>query len=414
MHKKLKLVKESTDVEEYWDATEIDGRAFMNLMKFNFGTDSKGNNYIVTNDAYEIGRFRADSDEEAKKKFREEFLKESVLTEDIEDNKEKEEEIEQTEEELEDTLDSEENQEENPVEEESELDKQLDDLRKVLVDLNLNLYQVTSKEDPNNSIYIIGKVAEDNNDTLMLIDTKPEEHEEVQIEDEPIETEIEDKEPDLKESDSNRLTWEEFEKIMEDACAEGKDIKGVIVFKPESFDKEYSEKSRSYEVSSDNKYWNPEKTGNSLFGYCLDGTDQGARLDWYMHSIPKDNLGKRWEVDYCYLQDTINESEENDVIEPDEKEEPVEDKSEASEERFDFVVLPKTFAEINELNPRYGEDLTPDHEAIMDYLMNCLIEIDPEAAEEIQDELAGDNLETAEELPLPADIENPEEEEDII
>lgn len=412
MHKKLKLVKENV-TEKYWDATEIDRQGFVSLMKFNFGTDSKGNNYIVTNDNNEAGRFRADSDEEAKKKFREEFLKESTLTE-AEDEEEKEEEIEQTEEELEDTLDSEENQEENPVEEKSELDKQLDELRKVLVDLDLNLYQVTSKENPNNSIYIIGKVAEDNNDTLMLIDTKPEEHEEVQIEDEPIETEIEDKEPDLKESDSNRLTWEEFEKIMEDACAEGKNIKGVIVFKPESFDKEYSEKSRSYEVSSDNKYWNPEKAGNSLFGYCLDGTDQGARLDWYMHSIPKDNLGKRWEVDYCYLQDTINESEENDVIEPDEKEEPIEDKSEASEERFDFVVLPKTFAEINELNPRYGEDLTPDHEAIMDYLMNCLIEIDPEAAEEVQDDLAADNLETAEELPLPADIENPDEEEDII
>lgn len=313
MHKKLKLVKESTDVEEYWDATEIDGRAFMNLMKFNFGTDSKGNNYIVTNDAYEIGRFRADSDEEAKKKFRKEFLKESVLTEDLEDNEEKEEEIEQTEEELEDTLDSEENQEENPVEEESELDKQLDDLRKVLVDLDLNLYQVTSKEDPNNSIYIIGKVAEDNNDTLMLIDTKPEEHEEVQIEDEPIEPEI------------NQEEVEQTEEVLD--------------------------------------------------------------------NVP---------------------NEENDIVEPDEKEEPVEDKSEASEERFDFVVLPKTFAEINELNPRYGEGLTPDHEAIMDYLMNCLIEIDPEAAEEIQDELAGDNLETAEELPLPADIENPDKEEDII
>jgi len=316
MHKKLKLVKENA-TEKYWDATEIDGQGFVSLMKFNFGTDSKGNNYIVTNDAYEVGRFRADSDEEAKKKFREEFLKESTLTEaedDEEEEVEKEEEIEQTEEELEDTLDSEENQEENPVEEESELDKQLDELRKVLVDLDLNLYQVTSKEDPNNSIYIIGKVAEDNNDTLMLIDTKPEEHDDIKIEDEPIEPEINQE--------------EEIEQ--------------------------------------------PEEV---------------------LDNVP---------------------NEENDVVEPNEKEEPVEQELETPEERFDFVVLPKTFAEINELNPRYGEDLTPDHEAIMDYLMNCLIEIDPKAAEEIQDELAGDNLETAEELPLPADIENQEEEEDII
>ena len=315
MHKKLKLVKENA-TEKYWDATLIDKKLFKQLLKFNFGTDSKGNNYIVLNDNNEIGRFRADSDEEAKKKFREEFLKESTLTEAEDDEEEKEEEIEQTEEELEDTLDSEENQEENPVEEKSELDKQLDELRKVLVDLDLNLYQVTSKEDPNNSIYIIGKVAKDNNDTLMLIDTKPEEHDDIKIEDEPIEPEINQEE----------------------------------------------------EVEQ-----------------------------------PKEGL------------DNIP-NEENDVIEPDEKEQPVEDEQELEtlEERFDFVVLPKTFAEINELNPRYGEDLTPDHEAIMDYLMNCLVEIDPEAAEEVQDDLAADNLETAEELPLPADIENPDKEEDII
>ena len=309
MHKKLKLVKESTDIEKYWDAILIDEKLFKQLLKFNFGTDSKGNNYIVLNDNNEIGRFRADSDEEAKKKFREEFLKESTLTEaeDDEDDEDNEEEIEQAEDDLEDTLDSEEDQEENPVEEESELDKQLDELRKVLVDLDLNLYQVTSKEDPNNSIYIIGKVAEDTTDTLMLIDTKPEEHDEIQIEDKPIEQEIQE---------------EPVEKI------------------PDS---------------------------------------------------------------------------EDNLIEPDEKEEPVEDeeKLETPEERFDFVVLPKTFAEINELNPRYGEELTPDHEAIMDYLMNCLIEINPEAAEDVQDDLAADNLETPEDLPLP-DMENPDEEEDII
>lgn len=288
MHKKLKLVKESADVEEYWDATEIDGKGFVNLMKFNFGTDSKGNNYIVTNDANEVARFRADSDEEAKKKFREEFLKESTLNEDLEDEEDKEQEIEQTEEDLEDTLDSEENQEENPVEEESELDKQLDELRKVLVDLDLNLYQITSKEDPNNSIYIIGKVAEDTTDTLMLIDTKPEEHDEVEIEDEVID---------------------------------------------------------------------------------VDNVDNSV-----------DKVG----------------DEETEEVE------------ETPEERFDFVVLPKKFAEINELNPRYGADLTPDHEAIMDYLMNCLIEVNPDAVEDI----VADDIEVDEELPLPTeDLEDKEDNE---
>ena len=284
MHRILKLINESA-TEEYWDATEIDGRNFMTLMKFNFGTDSKGNNYIVTNDNNEVARFRAENDEEAKKKFNEEFLKETTLTEDEEDIEDEITDIEATEDDLEDTLDSEEDQKENPVEEDSNLDEQLNELRKVLIDLDLNLYQVTSKEDPNNSIYIIGKVAEDNNDTLMLIDTKPAED------------------------------TEEISDIEIDNIAEG-----------------------------------PE------------------------------------EVDEANITD---DQEENlDQVEaPEVPTEEPEEELQTPEERFDFVVLPKTFAEINELNPRYGEGLTPDHEAIMDYLMNCLIEINPDAVDEIlQDE----------------------------
>ena len=332
MYRVLKLneskkLEESTDIEKYWDATLIDEKLFKQLLKFNFGTDSKGNNYIVLNDNNEIGRFRADSDEEAKKKFREEFLKESTSTESasdryqvrefdgpgakfgVYDTKEKkfiqkgskkvmtaacedlnnkskklteaeddeEEDLEDTQdnieasEDLEDIVDSEEDQEENPVEEESILDNQLDELRDILVDLDLNLYRIASKEDPKDVIYIIGKVSDDTNDTLMLIDTKPEEMNEPEIE-EPI---IDNIETD--------------EEIKEDEDAEKIEVKD-------------------------------------------------------------------------------------------------EEKLETPEERFDFVVLPKSFDEINKLNPRYGEDLTPDHEAIVDYLMNCLIEVNPEAAEKLADD----------------------------
>ena len=71
--------------------------------------------------------------------------------------------------------------------------------------------------------------------------------------------------------------------------------KAIVVFKKESFNKPYSEKARSYEISSDAKYFNPEMNGNSLFGYCLDGSDQGVRLDQYLHD--------GWIVDYCYIID---------------------------------------------------------------------------------------------------------------
>ena len=59
----------------------------------------------------------------------------------------------------------------------SKLDTQLEDLREVLPDLDLNLYQVTNKEDTNKIFYFIGKVADDTNDVLMLVDNNPTEDE---------------------------------------------------------------------------------------------------------------------------------------------------------------------------------------------------------------------------------------------
>lgn len=70
--------------------------------------------------------------------------------------------------------------------------------------------------------------------------------------------------------------------------------KAVIVFTKDSFNREYSEKSRSYEVSSNDKYFDGNMIGNSLFGNCLDGTDNDVRLDRYIGD---------WKVDYCYIKE---------------------------------------------------------------------------------------------------------------
>lgn len=75
----------------------------------------------------------------------------------------------------------------------------------------------------------------------------------------------------------------------------------VIVFTSESFNKPFSETERSYTVSSNAKYFDGSKIGNSLYGNCLDGKDVGVRLDYYMHSLPEDGLGKRWIPEYCYI-----------------------------------------------------------------------------------------------------------------
>ena len=60
---------EKNSAEEYWNATEIARDAFASLLRFDFGTDYHGNNYIITIDCNEAERFYADSDEEAIKVY---------------------------------------------------------------------------------------------------------------------------------------------------------------------------------------------------------------------------------------------------------------------------------------------------------------------------------------------------------
>ena len=56
--------------EDYWDAKELARDGFVALLKFNFGIDFNGNNYIITKDAYDKKRFYAKSDEDAIKFYK--------------------------------------------------------------------------------------------------------------------------------------------------------------------------------------------------------------------------------------------------------------------------------------------------------------------------------------------------------
>lgn len=68
----------------------------------------------------------------------------------------------------------------------------------------------------------------------------------------------------------------------------------VAVLTPDSFDREYSEEGRSYRFSNYNKAFLPMCSG-SIFSSCLDGTDDGVRLDWYVN-------GGNWKVERVYVQ----------------------------------------------------------------------------------------------------------------
>ena len=70
------------------------------------------------------------------------------------------------------------------------------------------------------------------------------------------------------------------------------ELYGLIVFDNKSFDKEYPFESRAYYFGNNNKYFLDGMIGNSIFGYSLDGTDMGIRIDEYRRS---------WVIEDCYL-----------------------------------------------------------------------------------------------------------------
>ena len=78
-------------------------------------------------------------------------------------------------------------------------------------------------------------------------------------------------------------------------------LTGYLVFTEDSFSIPYSEESRTYEISSNNKFFLPEMGGNSLFGSSLDGTDRNVRLDQYMANIYGGKDG--WKLERCYLRE---------------------------------------------------------------------------------------------------------------
>lgn len=229
------------------------------------------------------------SDKELKKyDIKPEWIQESLVeAEDDEEELEDIEKAEETEEDLEDTVDSEEDQEENPVEEESTLDQQLDEIREVLVDLDLRLYKIMNNEE---EFYIIGRLDPISNQVEMLVDTQPADTMNVNIEPDGSET----AEKTLKDSEETNL---------------------------------------------------PDK-----------------------------------DIDIAT--------------------------------RFDYIKLPVKFEQIKDMFPRYGEDLTPDHEAIMEYLMNLLIEQNPRAAKERAEETPEEEVAIDDEVVAQEEIPGEEEIED--
>ena len=80
---------------------------------------------------------------------------------------------------------------------------------------------------------------------------------------------------------------------------EDKHLLGHVVFTQDSFTKPYSEASRTYVISSDNKAFIPGMGGYSIYGSSLDGTDVCVRLEGYMAAEKGGKDG--WKIERCYL-----------------------------------------------------------------------------------------------------------------
>lgn len=95
------------------------------------------------------------------------------------------------------------------------------------------------------------------------------------------------------------LSYKEMKALFRQAEKDGGHTKGYIVFTADSFDKPYTEESRTYGVSSNNKAFKEGMGGYSIYGSSLDGSDLCVRLEWYM---AVEHGGKNgWKIERCYM-----------------------------------------------------------------------------------------------------------------
>jgi len=105
------------------------------------------------------------------------------------------------------------------------------------------------------------------------------------------------REPDL----IVEMGYGEMTALFREAEREGKHMTGYVVFTEDSFTEPYSELSRTYEISSANKAFQPNMGGYSIYGSCLDGTDPLVRLEQYMAAEKGGMDG--WTVERCYTKE---------------------------------------------------------------------------------------------------------------
>ena len=95
------------------------------------------------------------------------------------------------------------------------------------------------------------------------------------------------------------LTYGKMRTFFHAAERAGQHLTGYIVFTKDSFTEEYSQESRTYAVSSNNKAFQSNMGGYSIFASAIDGSDPLVRLEQYM---AVEHGGKDgWKIERCYM-----------------------------------------------------------------------------------------------------------------
>ena len=108
------------------------------------------------------------------------------------------------------------------------------------------------------------------------------------------------------EPETVEMSYQEMTKRFREAENNRKEhLTGYVVFTEDSFDKPYSEESRTYVISSNNKAFQSGMGGYSIYASCLDGTDPCLRLDGYMSAEHGGENG--WKIEKCYMKENSRE-----------------------------------------------------------------------------------------------------------
>lgn len=106
----------------------------------------------------------------------------------------------------------------------------------------------------------------------------------------------------IREEDAiHELSYGEMTELFANAEQSKKHISGYIVISQDSFPEHYPESARTYAVSSDNKAFQPNMGGYSIYASAIDGSDPMVRLENYMAAEKGGKDG--WKVERCYVRE---------------------------------------------------------------------------------------------------------------